>query len=226
MIEFADVRFAYPHSEFELCVPEWRVAAEEKVAVIGPSGSGKTTLLYLAAGILCPMTGTVRVDGDEISRQADAERRRFRIRKIGLVFQEFELLEYLTVRDNILLPYRINPALRLDRAVAQRVATVAEAVGLAETLDRYPHRLSHGERQRVALSRALITQPRLILADEPTGNLDPRTSRTIVSLLLEQAEKTQATVLMVTHDHSLLARFDRVLDLEQLVRRQPAVGPR
>jgi putative ABC transport system ATP-binding protein len=226
MIEFADVRFAYPHGEFELYVPEWRVAAEEKVAVIGPSGSGKTTLLYLAAGIVRPWSGTVRVDGHEISRQGDAERRSFRIRKIGLVFQEFELLEYLTVRDNILLPYRINPALRLDRAVAQRVATVAEAVGLAETLDRHPSRLSHGERQRVALSRALITQPRLILADEPTGNLDPRTSRTIVSLMLEQAEKTQATVLMVTHDHSLLGRFDRVLDLEQLVRRQPAAGPR
>ena len=226
MIEFADVRFAYPHSEFELCVPEWRVAAEEKVAVIGPSGSGKTTLLYLAAGIVRPLSGTVRVDGHEISRQADAERRSFRIRKIGLVFQEFELLEYLTVRDNILLPYRINPALQLDRAVAQRVATVAESVGLGETLDRHPSRLSHGERQRMALSRALITQPRLILADEPTGNLDPRTSRTIVSLLLEQAEKTQATVLMVTHDHSLLGRFDRVLDLEQLVWRQPAVGPR
>ena len=156
----------------------------------------------------------MRVAGHDISRQTDAERRSFRIRNIGLVFQEFELLEYLTVRDNILLPYRINPALRLDRAVSQRVGAVAEAVGLAETLDRYPHRLSHGERQRVALSRALITQPQLILADEPTGNLDPRTSRTIVSLLLEQAEKTRATVLMVTHDHSLLTRFGRVLDLE------------
>jgi putative ABC transport system ATP-binding protein len=128
------------------------------------------------------------------------------------------------VRDNILLPYRINPALPLDRAVRQRVGAVAEAVGLSHALDRYPHRLSQGERQRVALSRALITQPRLILADEPTGNLDPRTSGTIVSLLLDQAQQTRATVLMVTHDHSLLTRFRRVLDLEQLVHRQPAAA--
>lgn len=221
MIEFENVRFAYPHSEFELCVRQWHVTAEDHVAVIGPSGSGKTTLLYLAAGIVSPLSGAVRVAGHDISRQTDAERRSFRIRHIGLVFQEFELLEYLTVRDNILLPYRINPALQLDRTVSQRVGAVAEAVGLAETLDRYPHRLSHGERQRVALSRALITRPRLILADEPTGNLDPRTSRTIVSLLLDQAEKTRATVLMVTHDHSLLTRFSHVLDLEQLVHRPP-----
>ena len=131
MIEFENVRFAYPHSEFELCVRQWRVAAEEHVAVIGPSGSGKTTLLHLAAGIVSPLSGAVRVAGHDISRQTDAERRSFRIRQIGLVFQEFELLEYLTVRDNILLPYRINPALPLDRAVRQRVGAVAEAVGLA-----------------------------------------------------------------------------------------------
>jgi putative ABC transport system ATP-binding protein len=194
------------------------------VAVIGPSGSGKTTLLYLAAGIVSPLSGAVRVAGHDLSRQTDAERRRFRIRQIGLVFQEFELLEYLTVRENILLPYRINPALPLDRAVRQRVGAVAEAVGLSHALDRCPHRLSQGERQRVALSRALITQPRLILADEPTGNLDPRTSGTIVSLLLDQAQQTRATVLMVTHDHSLLTRFSRVLDLEQLIHRQPAAA--
>jgi putative ABC transport system ATP-binding protein len=224
MVEFENVRFAYLHSEFELCVPDWRVAAEEHVAVIGPSGSGKTTLLYLAAGIVRPLSGAVRVAGHDLCRQTDAERRGFRIRQIGLVFQEFELLEYLTVRETILLPYRIHPALPLDRAVRQRVGAVAEAVGLAQTLDRYPHRLSQGERQRVALSRALITQPRLILADEPTGNLDPQTSRTIVSLLLDQARQTRATVLMVTHDHSLLTRFGRVLDLEQLVHRQPAAG--
>lgn len=217
MIEFADVRFAYPHSEFRLNVPAWRVSAQEKVAVIGPSGSGKTTLLYLAAGIICPSSGTVRVDGHEISNQSDAQRRSFRIRNIGLAFQEFELMEYLTVRDNILLPYCINPALKLDRAVRQWAGTLAQAVGVSEALDRYPHRLSQGERQRVALSRALVTQPRLILADEPTGNLDPRTSETIVSLLLDQAASTQATVVMVTHDHSLLSRFDRVLDLEQLI---------
>jgi len=224
MIEFTDVRFAYPHGEFELCVPQWRVAAEEQVAVIGPSGSGKTTLLYLAAGIVGALSGTVRVGDAHLSRLTEDERRAFRIRNIGLVFQEFELLEYLTVRDNILLPYRINPALRPDGDVGRRVEAVAEAVGLAGTLDRYPQRLSHGERQRVALSRALITRPRLILADEPTGNLDPHTSRTIVSLLLDQAAQTKATVLMVTHDHSLLDRFGCVFNLEQLVQRGAGIS--
>jgi putative ABC transport system ATP-binding protein len=224
MIAFDHVTFAYPHSEFRLEVPSLRVAAREKVAVIGPSGSGKTTLLHLAAGIITPLSGSVRVEGQEISRQSDATRRSFRIRHIGLVFQEFELLEYLTVRENILLPYRINPALRLDREVRQSVQALAASVSIADALNRFPHRLSHGERQRVAISRALVAKPRLILADEPTGNLDPRTSQTILSLLLDQADRTGATLLMVTHDHSLLRRLDRVLNMEELTVQAPNVA--
>jgi putative ABC transport system ATP-binding protein len=194
-----------------------RVDSDEKVAVIGPSGSGKTTLLSLAAGILLADEGRIRVDGTEISAASDAARRDFRISNIGLVFQEFELLEYLTVRENILLPYRVSTALKFDREVRASVEPLAESVGIGRALDRYPHRLSQGERQRVALSRALITRPRILFADEPTGNLDPRTSRTIVEVLLRQAEAARATVLMVTHDHSLLEWFDRVIDLEQLL---------
>ncbi len=217
MIEFQNTTFAYPGSRFLLRVPELKVGAGEKVVLIGPSGSGKTTLLHLASGILRPERGTIRVDDTEISRLPDAARRNFRIRHIGLVFQEFELLEYLSVRENILLPYRVNGLLKLDRGVRSEVNALAESVGIAATLDRYPHRLSQGERQRVAICRALITRPQMIFADEPTGNLDPRTSRTIVDVLLRQADASDATVLMVTHDHSLLDRFDRVVDLEQLL---------
>ncbi len=216
MIQFDDIAFAYSGSEFRLRVPALSIESGETVALIGPSGSGKTTLLHLAAGILLPDEGTIRVDDFEISQAGDAARRNFRISNVGLIFQEFELLEYLSVRENVLLPYRVNRSLKLDREVVASVGSLAAAVGIERALNRYPKRLSQGERQRVAVCRALIARPQVIFADEPTGNLDPRTSRTIVELLLEQARQSEATVVMVTHDHSLLDRFDRVVDLEHL----------
>ena len=216
MIQFDNMSFAYGESRFRLCVSRLKVEHGEKAVLIGPSGSGKTTLLHLAAGILLPDEGSVSVGGVELSRQSNAARRDFRISNIGLIFQEFELLEYLSVRENVLLPYRVNRSLKLDGEVRRSVRSLAEAVGIDEALNRYPHRLSQGERQRVAICRALITRPQIIYADEPTGNLDPRTTRTILEVILEQAETSGATVVMVTHDHSLLQRFDRVIDLEQL----------
>ncbi len=216
MIEIEHLTFAYGR-DFRMHLPELKIARGEKVVLIGPSGSGKTTLLHLAAGILLPEAGRICADGVELTRQTDAARRNFRIRSIGLVFQEFELLEYLSVRENILLPYRVNRALRLTREVRASVDELARAVGIGHVLGRRPDRLSQGERQRVAISRALITRPRMIFADEPTGNLDPRTSRTIVELILQQAEAGGATVLMVTHDHSLLEKFDRVVDVGELL---------
>ena len=216
MINSRDMLFEYPHSGFALRAGELNVAAGQTAALIGPSGSGKTTMLHIAAGILLPKSGTVRISDTEISSRPDAERRAFRIANIGLIFQEFELLEYLTVRQNILLPYRINPAIKLNAAARDQAATLAESMGISETLDRRPDRLSQGQRQRVAICRALVTDPQIILADEPTGNLDPKTSRSIVQVILEQAARRKATVLMVTHDHSLLDRFDRVIDLEEI----------
>ncbi|MEM7395099.1 MAG: ATP-binding cassette domain-containing protein, partial [Verrucomicrobiota bacterium] len=141
-------------------------------------------------------------------------RRAFRIAHIGMIFQEFELLDYLKVRDNMLLPFRVNPALTCTREVRDRIDGLAESVKVGGLMNRYPRRLSQGERQRVAICRALATEPGLIFADEPTGNLDPKTSDTIVDIILEQAKERDATVLMVTHDHSLLKRFDRVVDLD------------
>jgi len=216
MISLRDMVFEYLDSDFSLRAGALDIDAGQTAAVIGPSGSGKTTLLHIAAGILLPLGGTVRVSHAEISRRSDAERRSFRIANIGLIFQEFELLEYLTVRQNILLPYRINPALKLNTAARDQAASLAGAMGISEVLDRHPDRLSQGERQRVAICRALVTNPKIVLADEPTGNLDPQTSRTIVQVVLDQAAAREATVLMVTHDHSLLDRFDRVIDMEDL----------
>ena len=217
MIAISDLLFRYPEGEFELNVPKLEVATGETVAVIGPSGSGKTTLLHLMAGIRLPQEGKVVTDEVAVTDLDDGDRRDFRIRRIGMVFQEFELLEYLTVLDNILLPYRINGSLKLDRTVRRRAAELAEQVGLADKLNRLSTRLSHGEKQRVAVCRALIADPVLLLADEPTGNLDPNNTQKVLDVLLEAADVTGATLVTVTHDHDLLPKFDRHVDVMDLL---------
>ena len=185
------------------------------MAVVGPSGSGKTTLLNLVAGILTPDTGRVTVAGMEVSGLSDAARRRFRASRIGFVFQDFALLDYLSARQNIFYPYRITPALTLDADARDRAEALALACGIGDKLDRHPSALSQGEQQRVAICRALVTQPKLILSDEATGNLDPDSKARILDLLFEQASDAGASVLAVTHDHELLPRFGRVLDFAQ-----------
>ena len=141
--------------------------------MVGPSGSGKTTLLNLIAGILTPEAGRIDVAGTEVSGLSDAERRRFRASRIGFVFQDFALLDYLSVRQNIYYPYRITPALVLDEAARDRAERLATACGIGDKLDRHPSALSQGEQQRVAICRALVTQPKLILSDEATGKPRP-----------------------------------------------------
>ena len=212
MIEIRDLRFAYPGGEFRLEVPSFDARQGEKVAVIGPSGSGKTTLLNLVSGIATPERGTVRVADVEVSALSDARRRAFRIRQIGFVFQDFELLDYLDVMDNILHPYRITGALRLNAAVRERARVLADRMGIGDKLDRHANDLSQGEKQRVAICRALLPEPRLLLADEATGNLDPHNKRLILDLLFDSVDAHGATLLAVTHDHELLPRFDRVVD--------------
>jgi ABC-type lipoprotein export system ATPase subunit len=151
----------------------------------------------------------------EVTQLGDGARRDFRISNIGLVFQEFELLEYLTVLDNILLPYRINPSLRLDPIVRDRAVDLARLVDIKDKLGRLANQLSHGEKQRVAVCRALLPEPSLLMADEPTGNLDPTNKGRVLDILFEYAEKKNTTMLTVTHDHDLLSRFDRVIDFKE-----------
>ena len=215
MISISDLRFRYSQGGFALHVPELEVESGERVAVIGPSGSGKTTLLNLIAGIRLPQSGRVVTKQVDISDLADGERRDFRIRNIGLVFQEFELLEYLNVLDNILLPYRINTSLELTRAVRQRASELAEMMGIGDKANRNVRRLSQGEKQRVAVCRALLAQPPLLLADEPTGNLDPTNKDKVLDILIEYAESKGSTLVTVTHDHDLLSRFQRIIDFKQ-----------
>ena len=212
MVEVDGLRFAYPVGGFRLDIPAFRLEAGERVAVVGPSGSGKSTLLALIAGLTLPQAGRVTVAGTEVTAMGEAARRRHRAQCIGFVFQDFALLDYLTVRGNILYPYRIAPGLRRDRDVDARAAALAEATGLGDKLRRRPAALSRGEQQRVAICRALIAQPRLILADEATGNLDPANKTAILDLLFAQAASLGAGLLAVTHDHDLLPRFDRVVD--------------
>ncbi len=212
MIRISKLHFRYPEGDFALRVSELSVARGETVAMIGPSGSGKTTLLSLMAGIRTAQTGDIRTAGKALSTLDEPARRDFRIRTMGLVFQEFELLEYLSVLDNILLPFRISPALRLDGAVRQRATELAREVGLSDKLDRHANLLSQGEKQRVAVCRALLARPPLILADEPTGNLDPANKGHVLDILFGYARSSGATLITVTHDHDLLDRFDRVID--------------
>jgi len=213
MIEIRNLRFRYPVGGFRLAVPEFCVDAGETVAIVGASGSGKSTLLSLVAGILQPDAGHVAVDGVEVSALADGARRAFRLHRLGLVFQEFELLEHLDARDNVLLPCRLSAQLRVTAELEQRAADLVGEVGLGDKLRRNVRRLSQGERQRVALARGLLLEPPLLLCDEPTGNLDPNTTATVIELLLERVREHGTTLLVVTHDHELLPRFGRVLDM-------------
>jgi ABC-type lipoprotein export system ATPase subunit len=215
LIQVTGLHFRYPEGEFALSVPELRVGAGERVAVIGPSGCGKTTLLNLVAGIRLPQEGRVQTAGAEVTALGEGARRDHRIRHIGLVFQEFELLDYLTVLDNVLLPYRVSGALELDAQVIERAQALVAEVGIADKARRFPDQLSQGERQRVAVCRALLAEPELLLADEPTGNLDPTNKGRVLEILFSWAERQGATLVVVTHDHDLLESFPRVVDFKR-----------
>lgn len=161
------------------------------------------------------------MDSILVSSLSDRERRAFRILRIGFVFQDFELIDYLNVTDNILLPYRLNAHLSMSDRTNQRMLELSRRLGLQDKLKRSVDQLSQGERQRVAIGRALVHEPGLILADEPTGNLDPVNKMRIVDLLRREASDHGATLVMVTHDHDLLAGWDRVLDFKDLMETRP-----
>jgi putative ABC transport system ATP-binding protein len=215
MINIRDLTFQYNTGDFVLRMPSFSVEKNNKVAVIGPSGTGKTTLLNLVAGIIPAGEGTIDVGGVFVQDLSDAERRRFRITTIGFVFQDFELLDYLDVMDNILHPYRITDVLKLDRSVRQRAEELADAMGIGDKLHRRADDLSQGEKQRAAICRALLPRPKLILADEATGNLDPENKTKILDLLFAACDDHDTTLLAVTHDHELLGRFDKVVNFNQ-----------
>jgi putative ABC transport system ATP-binding protein len=224
VIELRELYFRYPGSgAFELSIPGLSIQAGESVALVGPSGSGKTTLLGLLAGILRPDRGSLRVSGTDLASLGERQRRQFRIRQVGQVFQAFELLHYLTVLENVMLPHFIHDAGRSAAESRERAMELLAETGLANRAGDRPNELSQGEQQRVAVCRALLNRPALLLADEPTGNLDPDNKRNVVELLLQQSKRGGNTLLMVTHDRALLEPFTTVLDIQALG--APARGP-
>ena len=212
MIQISQLHFHYPRGSFHLEIDQLNVEQGSSVAVIGPSGTGKTTLLNLISGVAVPDSGNITTNGLAISELNDADRRDFRIQHIGFIFQEFELLEYLSVLDNILLPFRISSTLQLTFEVRERAAELAEKTGIADKLKRTVQRLSQGERQRVAICRALLTNPSLILADEPTGNLDPENTERVLDIIFDYTARSGATLVSVTHERDYLDRFGQVID--------------
>ena len=189
------------------------LAAGERVALLGASGCGKSTLLNLLGTIDSPATGSIRIGTQEVSGLAEPERTLFRRRHLGFIYQRFLLVPTLTVAENVRLPLDLLGT-PLDES-RERVREKLAAVGLADRAGSFPDRLSGGEQQRVAIARALIHDPRLVLADEPTGSLDPSTADTVLDLLLNQASTQDGALLLVTHSEAVAARADRILRMEQ-----------
>jgi putative ABC transport system ATP-binding protein len=202
------------------------VGEGDTCAIVGPSGSGKTTLLGLCAGLDQPTSGTVELCGRDLTPLDEDERAEVRNRNVGFVFQTFRLLPTLTALENVMVPAE----LRGDADPRTRAAELLDQVGLGDRLDHYSSQLSGGERQRVAMARAFINRPRVLFADEPTGNLDAETAARIEDLLFELNETAGTTLVLVSHDQELAARTERILHLRggEIVgdERQPATDGR
>jgi putative ABC transport system ATP-binding protein len=213
MIEIRDLQFTYPKGGFRVHVNRLDLAAGEQLGITGSSGSGKTTLIRLISGILKPDSGSVKMAGMEITRANEARIRRFRLENIGFIFQDFELLEYLTVEQNILLPFILSRRSVSAPDIKERLSGILKTVGLAGRELDYPGALSHGEKQRVAVCRAVITLPRLVIGDEPTANLDEENARSIMDLILNLVQEHGASLILVTHNPAVAGRLGRRLDL-------------
>jgi putative ABC transport system ATP-binding protein len=208
-VELADVSRIYKRDEFEIRALDdvtIRIPGGRFVAIMGPSGSGKTTMLNLIAGIDHPTSGRVAVGGEEITKMKEVELARWRSRHIGLVFQFYNLIPVLTAFENVELPLLLTPLKKADRR--SHVETALRAVGLADRMSHYPRQLSGGQEQRVAIARAIVTDPTIVLADEPTGDLDAQSAEEILALLTELNRHFRKTIVMVTHD----ARAERYVE--------------
>jgi putative ABC transport system ATP-binding protein len=186
------------------------IPAGQFVAIVGASGSGKSTLLGLLAGLDTPSAGEIWLDGVPIHNLVESELATVRGRKIGFVFQSYQLIQTLTALENVLLPYELN----LKGNGLDKARRLLDEVGLKERMDHYPVQLSGGEQQRVALARAFVVEPPIIMADEPTGNLDSANGKLILDLLLERNRKTGTTLVLVTHDPEVASQADRKIVLK------------
>jgi ABC-type lipoprotein export system ATPase subunit len=217
LLELHDLikRYVSPDGEVNvvLDVPHFRMDADEQVALRGTSGSGKTTLLNIIAGILTADEGAVIFDDTWVTKLTESERDLYRARNLGYVFQTFNLLGGYSALENVVLGMSFGPG--KDAAFAQ---DLLERLGLGDRLHHRPHQMSIGQQQRVALARALANRPRLVLADEPTGNLDPQSAGAAIDLIREMCRDQGAALLVVSHDQNILGRFDRIDDLADVNR--------
>lgn len=198
-------------------VPRFALAAGEQVALRGESGSGKTTFLHLIAGILAADEGTIELDGSIVTGMSEARRDRLRAQKIGYIFQTFNLLQGYTVLENVMLGMSFGAG--ADRT---RARELLERVGLGHRLTHFPRQLSTGQQQRVAVARALANRPRLVLADEPTGNLDRRHGAESLALIREACREAGAALLLVSHDEEVLSKFETLQSFSDINRPAPA----
>lgn len=213
IIETKNLGKTVPTSDGDLCILsaiDLTIQQGESIAIVGASGSGKSTLLGLLAGLDTPSTGTIKLKGQEITQLNEDGRAELRNQLVGFVFQSFQLLPGLTALENVMLPLE----LRNDKQAKDAASQLLERVGLAHRLTHTPMKLSGGEQQRVALARAFVTEPAILFADEPTGNLDSKTGEHIIELLFELNQEKQTTLILVTHDATLAARCQRTLRLE------------
>jgi putative ABC transport system ATP-binding protein len=202
-----------PTTEGELTILDaidLEINAGESIAIMGASGSGKTTLLGILAGLDLPSGGTVELGGVELTALDEEERAKVRGAQVGFVFQTFQLLGSLTALENVMLPGE----LRGDASAADQSRELLEKVGLGERMGHYPRQLSGGEQQRVAIARAFASRPKVLFADEPTGNLDTVTGGRVINLLFELNEEFQTTLVLVTHDEQLAGRCERIIELD------------
>jgi putative ABC transport system ATP-binding protein len=218
-VALSDVRFAYKAGRDVLAIERLTIARGETVFLHGPSGSGKTTLLGLLAGVLQANRGQVRVLGEDFTSMSSGARDAFRARHLGYVFQMFNLIPYLSVKENILLPIRLDAGRRARLGSQSFDAAVREVAGeldIARYLDTPIGELSVGQQQRVAAARALIGQPEVVIADEPTSALDTDRREQFLQLLFRSCEKAQATLVFVSHDHTLMPLFSRIVELGEI----------
>lgn len=212
MLSARDLQFAYPSGEFALRVGAFETKPGEAVGIAGPSGTGKTTFLRLISGILKSSAGEMAVCGESLEKLSDGKRRALRLEKLGLVFQDFELLDYLSVEENVLLPARLRGL--LDAALRRNARDLVERLEIGQHWKRPTGELSQGERQRVAVARALAHGPRAVLADEPTSSLDAKRKTLVMDLLTDYAKKKEAALVLVTHDAELFTWVDRTVNVE------------
>lgn len=213
-LHVSDLRFAYSAEGFRVHVPQLELAVGKALALAGPSGAGKSTLLRLLTGLLTPTAGKVSLGGAQMETMTHEARRAFRLQHIGLVFQDFALLDYLTVTENILLPHQFRG--NANAAVHTKMLDLTQRLHIDRYLDKRVSHLSQGERQRVAVARALVHEPQFVFADEPTASLDPARGRIVVDMLLEDTRRRGACLVMVTHDPNLLPLFDQTVRMEDL----------